>query len=415
MRTYLHVSTHDSFGAGIATRRLHLAMLSAGIDSRLVVRNKLRNDPAVTCVSDNPANFRRSKALPSIAQRVLFRSRYCVYSAIGNRNAEIVKRICCLAEDVDVLVLHWVAYFLTVADIEEIASTVKCQVAWYALDMAPFTGGCHYSWGCEKYSDNCDPCRAAGFGGFAPFMGANRLAKKALFDSDRVKIIAPNQWVRSQAERAIGKRVPVAYIPVSGQVFGRSIDDISRYKSRQDFRIFFGYADFLSERKGARHFAEAMKALKQKLGSTPAGDQISPLVLLPGTKADDALARLMPFDVLWIGRALEDTELAALYEQADCFVNTAIEDSGPLMVSEALMSGLPVVSFDVGIAREIIRDGQNGYVVETGDAEALADSLLRLMTRSRDDVARMALAARDSVLPLMNVNNSLQAFESCLE
>ena len=390
-------------------------MLSAGIDSRVVVRNKLRSDPAVTCVLDEPANFRRSKALPSLAQRIFFRSRYCVYSAIGNRNADIVERICCLAQDADVLVLHWVAYFLTVADIEEIVARVKCQVAWYAMDMAPFTGGCHYSWGCEKYNDNCTPCSAARFGALAPFIGSNRRAKKALFDSGRVRIIAPNHWVKSQAERAIGKHVPVAYIPLSGQVFGQLIGDISRDQGRKDFRIFFGYANFLPERKGARHFADAMKALKQKLDSTHTDGQVNPLVLLPGTGSDDALARLIPFDVMWIGRAQEDAELAALYEQADCFVNTAIEDSGPLMVSEALMSGLPVVSFDVGIAREIIRDGQNGYVVETGDAEAIADSLFSLMTRSRDQVVRMSQAARGSVLPLMDVNHAVQAFESCIE
>ncbi|MNN41106.1 putative poly(glycerol-phosphate) alpha-glucosyltransferase [compost metagenome] len=73
-----------------------------------------------------------------------------------------------------------------------------------------------------------------------------------------------------------------------------------------------------------------------------------------------------------------DAELAALYLKTNLFVSTSIEDAGPMMVAEALMCGVPVVTFDVGIAPEIIREGGNGFVVERFDVENMASKILMI-------------------------------------
>ena len=45
---------------------------------------------------------------------------------------------------------------------------------------------------------------------------------------------------------------------------------------------------------------------------------------------------------------------------------------------EAMASGVPVVSTRVGQAMDLVRDGENGWLVEVDDAEALADRLAGL-------------------------------------
>ena len=52
----------------------------------------------------------------------------------------------------------------------------------------------------------------------------------------------------------------------------------------------------------------------------------------------------------------------------------------PMVMIEAMASGLPVVSFDFQCGpKDIIRDGENGLLVKNGDIEGLAQALMRLM------------------------------------
>ena len=52
----------------------------------------------------------------------------------------------------------------------------------------------------------------------------------------------------------------------------------------------------------------------------------------------------------------------------------------PVVVLEAMAAGVPVVSTDVGSIAEIIRDGENGFLVPRGDEEAMVDRMTRLWT-----------------------------------
>lgn len=53
-----------------------------------------------------------------------------------------------------------------------------------------------------------------------------------------------------------------------------------------------------------------------------------------------------------------------------------------LIVSQALATGLPVITTDHSGLPEQVLDGKNGAVVPEGDVEALAERILFLMERS---------------------------------
>jgi len=85
-------------------------------------------------------------------------------------------------------------------------------------------------------------------------------------------------------------------------------------------------------------------------------------------------------------RGLEDhVTLLGLREDArsllagfDLFVLTSRTEGLPNTVMEAMASGLPCVSTDVGGCRELIESGVTGYVVPLGDERALADRILEM-------------------------------------
>jgi len=59
------------------------------------------------------------------------------------------------------------------------------------------------------------------------------------------------------------------------------------------------------------------------------------------------------------------------------------EDEGlPNVVMEAMLTGTPVVAFDVGGVRELINSDEVGYVVPSNDTQLMAVKTLKLLENS---------------------------------
>jgi glycosyltransferase involved in cell wall biosynthesis len=63
---------------------------------------------------------------------------------------------------------------------------------------------------------------------------------------------------------------------------------------------------------------------------------------------------------------------------ADVFVLSSVSEGMPISILEAMASGLPTVATDVGGVRELVADGETGFVVPARDARAFAQPLARL-------------------------------------
>jgi glycosyltransferase involved in cell wall biosynthesis len=72
------------------------------------------------------------------------------------------------------------------------------------------------------------------------------------------------------------------------------------------------------------------------------------------------------------------------------FVATAEHSNRSIAVCEALLCGVPVVAFDTGETRAVVRDGETGACVPDGDVDALAAAIVSLLG---DDNARRRLGA----------------------
>ena len=106
-----------------------------------------------------------------------------------------------------------------------------------------------------------------------------------------------------------------------------------------------------------------------------------------------AVARQVIFD-----RHVPYSRIHEHYQAADVLVAPSVwQEPFGMPVAEAMAAGVPVVCTRSGGMPEIVEDGTTGYVVERGDAGALAAAILRLL----EDEARrrtMGRAARQRVL-----------------
>jgi len=86
----------------------------------------------------------------------------------------------------------------------------------------------------------------------------------------------------------------------------------------------------------------------------------------------------------------------------------------PVVVLEAMAAGVPVISTDVGSVGEIIRDGENGFLVPRGDEAAMVDRMTRLWTD--DDLHRnMSRSAQATIREHFQLEDQLAKTEELYE
>jgi glycosyltransferase involved in cell wall biosynthesis len=91
-------------------------------------------------------------------------------------------------------------------------------------------------------------------------------------------------------------------------------------------------------------------------------------------------------------------DVAGWYAALDALVLPSASEGTPVSAIEALATGRPVVATRVGGVPDVIRDGEDGFLVEVGDVEAMAERLARLAA-DPELRARMGGHARSRVLP----------------
>ena len=144
------------------------------------------------------------------------------------------------------------------------------------------------------------------------------------------------------------------------------------------------YVGRIAPEKGLEILLEALRILVRRRAGLA-----SPLLTLVGsdfigsTYGDDFRRRLEGSDladcVQMVGYVPYGERLFGIYDEHDIMVLPSFTEGFPQVLLEAMIRGLPVVSTAVGGIPKVIRDGENGLLTPSGDAEALASALNRVL------------------------------------
>lgn len=82
--------------------------------------------------------------------------------------------------------------------------------------------------------------------------------------------------------------------------------------------------------------------------------------------------------VVFLGK-IDHRRITEVYSESDILLNCSKVESFGMVLLEAMASGLPVVSTNVGGVSSVIRDGVNGFLVESDNYIEMAEKLLYLL------------------------------------
>lgn len=111
------------------------------------------------------------------------------------------------------------------------------------------------------------------------------------------------------------------------------------------------------------------------------------------------------------------SNMTGVFNAVDLLVLTSEIEGLPMVVIEAMMSGVPVVATGVGCLADVIEPGVNGYLIDRGDLEGLCSVLRKLLTQP-EHLEELKRHCRDSVLKKYSgsrmAQNYVRLFETLL-
>jgi len=150
-------------------------------------------------------------------------------------------------------------------------------------------------------------------------------------------------------------------------------DEVRARLGLSERHVAVGYAGRLSSEKGPDRILDAFHSA--------AADNADARLLMIGYgpleaelhQQADALG--LGDQVIWV----KEGNGRGLMPAFDIFVLPSAYEGFPYVLLEAVSAGLPIVATDVGGARTVVEDGENGYVVTNWDREAFARRIAKLL------------------------------------
>ncbi len=313
-------------------------------------------------------------------------------------------------EDFDVMHLHWVVGMLDLDNLG--ACWADKPVVWTLADMNAFTGGCHYSEGCDGYKRECRDCPLLGAHGDLAHQAWK--AKKQAYDAlENLQIICPSRWLAEcAAESSLFRDRPVHYVPNAFPT--DEFEPTNRLVARRRLGLpldkkllIFGADSLRNKRKGGDLLQRSIELLAARNQHRDIE-----LILFGNDQLD------LPVRAHALGYVSDSHKLSLAYSAADAYLFPSREDNAPLTVGEALLCGTPVVAYAVGHVPDLVRHGESGYIADYCDPADFADGILAVLEMVEADPLAVATRAHVSAAafhcPEASVVRHLEIYQDAL-
>jgi len=376
----LHIVTSTKGGAGIAVTRLHHALLSQGVESRMLVKEDSLYEPEIKVAEPTIHNRRSVPNIPVLRgylrkwrknghfltrlekleweQQKLI-ARYGAYVSVPMSSYDLEHHP--LVEWADIVHIHWVQDFI---NYESFFATIKKPIVWTMHDQNPLFGGFHHgrlrARFINEYRHYEEQCLS--------------IKKKGISTVTDLTIVAISKEMHNLiADTPLYQRFPVVDIPNCIEQEAFPLRDKWTLRkglnwSNDKLYLLFVNRNLNDTEKGLAELVDALNSMSLRdvvlvcvgKGAVPESDKV-PIVHI--STVDDTLA------------------LAQYYGAADILVMPSFQESFGNTAVEALYCGTPVVMNRVGVAGEVIAE-DTGVIAEDTTKEAWVFAINKALASS---------------------------------
>jgi len=214
------------------------------------------------------------------------------------------------------------------------------------------------------------------------------------------KLISPSRFLRSMYIKA---GVDPERIGFSRQ--GRDFQDLSGRELRKSSsdKLRLAYIGQIVDHKGIHVLIEALSTIRnEEISLKIYGDTTSATRYTKAIKKKAASDRRIEF----CGRFQPD-DLLKIHQSIDVLIVPSVwYENSPNVILEAFAYKTPVIATNLGGMAELIKDGQNGFVFEVGDAKHLAEKIEELINHPE-----ILASLQDGILPPRSLREEIDDLE----
>ena len=369
MRILIINKSDRTGGAAMVSYRLLEAFRNEGIEARMLVTERLSDDPDVILAA-SPRRYR----LPFLRERLKvaflngFDRRTLFKFDLGSDGIPLSSHP--EVRKADAILINWVNQgMLSLKELERILELGK-PVLWTLHDMWPFTAVCHHSGECERFRDECAGCPLLPAGKYSGKVLKRVMERKrCAYNHPNLGFVAVSSWLADRARKSsLLRDKPLFVIPNSFPIDRadskrtEAFEKITEKPGTPDIRILFGAARLDDPIKnlplltaGLNSFIDSHPELKSRLR----------LVTYGGLKNPDAFAGLRVSHTN-LG-VIAPERIPELYSSSDIVISTSLYESLPGTLVEGQAYGAIPVATDRGGQRDIIEHRKTGYLVSFGN------------------------------------------------
>lgn len=297
-----------------------------------------------------------------------------------------------------VVVVFWQT-LLSFNSIERIYDRIHCQFQFIGVDYSQMSGGCHFTGNCQNYKTGCGKCPAVYSKYKNDFTAWNVRFRKRVYE--KVKpIVYGNLYMHDfYRESYLLRNARCEILPsaiIDTDFFKPLPTGLLRMKYSIPWQkrkiVFFACQNLDDERKGLSYLIEALEILKKQLGT-----ESSEVLIVTAGNYFERIKERIPFDSIGLGY-VSMNELPEIYSLASLFVCPSVNDAGPMMVNQSLCCGTPVVGFDMGAVKQVVKGKGTGICIPLRDTQALADGIMTILQMPPEEYKKMSQKAREVAL-----------------
>jgi len=206
----------------------------------------------------------------------------------------------------------------------------------------------------------------------------------ALFNNHCQILITPSEFIKKKTIKW-GVNIPVKVISN-----GIDIDTFSTSRISEEFLKKYKIEDFISKPiifySGRIDKDKNLETLIEAIPLVLKEVDVSFLFLGGGDFKKELVAQLADEhcsfrkNVCFLGPIQpQDIDLAKFYRLATVFVMPSLIEAQNLAIMEAMASGLPIVAANSGALPELVKDRENGFLVEALKPEAYAEAIVEII------------------------------------
>ena len=401
----LNLHYTDKDGAGNAAIRYHLQFLRLGHDSISIVNHKKTSSKNVFEIKKNQIRYFLQRTVIKIQDFFnLFNTNYQFH----NRGAYFVKspqiilnQLQELQFEPDFIFLSWNSKFISYQDVAYISKILNAKIFIWIWDKEIFTGGCHYTAGCNGFENECKNCPAVR-GVISNLPNRNYIKKQKAYNESPPTFIYTAPWMKQLMLSPLISKYPGVYVPTFFSSSGENekppfyIESISNKKKLMNLyqippnklKIGFASVNLNDERKGYKYFKE----LLQKLYTDNLID-FHGIVIGGG---DFKIPSINDSYLSSFGEISDASKRKDIYNMMDIFISTPIEDMGPQTLCEAMLCGSIPIGFSVGVALDVINP-ENGYLIKNHTSDELQKVIREHCIKNDDNKFKMSKNAEYSM------------------